>query len=306
MPLDPRDDGAIEALAAICRDAEAAGAGGLWAIDHLFWPRALLECLTALTVAATATSTVPLGSCVLQLPLRQPAAVAKQTGTIQQLSGGRFILGVGVGSHRDEYEAAGVDFSRRGRSMDQGIDALRLAWASGDESDLAYRQSPASAPVPVWIGGSSTAARRRAARTGDGWVPLFLSPDQYAQDLARLRDETGAAGRDPGDVTAATVVFVHVGPEDSALRQGCEWLSSFYGIPPKAFARHLVAGSARSCAERLVGYADAGAEHVVTMIADDHAVDHFAELVDACALAPGPGRRPGVQRPEPEFEEVPA
>ena len=306
MPLDPRDHGALEALAAICRDAEVAGAGGLWAIDHLFWPRPLLECLTALTVAATATSSVPLGSCVLQLPLRQPAVVAKQAGTIQQLSGGRFVLGVGVGSHRGEFEAAGVEFSARGRSMDEGIATLRRAWQGADDPDLTYRQGPATAPIPVWIGGSSAAARRRAARAGDGWVPLFLSPGQYAQDLARLREEAEAAGRDPGDVTAATVVFVHVGPEGNALQQGCEWLSSFYGIPPKAFARHLVAGSAASCAEELAAYAEAGAEHIVTMVADDHAVDHFAELVDACALRSGPWRQPGTRSPVPDLQEVPA
>ena len=299
------DDGVLEALAAICSDAEEVGAGGLWAIDHLFWPRPLLECLTSLTVAATATSAVPLGSCVLQLPLRQPAAVAKQAATIQQLSRGRFVLGVGVGSHRGEFEAAGADFSRRGQAMDEGIETLRLAWASGHEPDLAYRQSPATPPIPVWIGGSSKVARRRAARAGDGWVPLFLSPDRYRQDLVRLREETDAAGRDPGDVTAATVVFVHVGPEASALERGCDWLSSFYGIPPKAFARHLVAGPAEACAEQLVGYVDAGAEHVVTMVADDHSVDHFAQLVDACALGSGPAYWPG-DRSSPEFEEVPA
>src|SRR6185437_5714934 len=165
-------NGVTDWLVETCRAAEAAGAGALWAVDHLFWPSPMLECLTTLTVAATATRTATLGTCVLQLPLRRPAAVAKQAAALQLLSGGRFVLGVGAGSHPGEYEMAGVDFGDRGRQMDVGIAEVRAAWASAGEPDVDYRQEPAPAPVPLWVGGSSDAARRRAARAADGWVPL--------------------------------------------------------------------------------------------------------------------------------------
>ncbi len=301
--------GAAGAMAELCRDAEATGAGGLWAIDHLFWPRPLLECLTTLTVAATATTRVTLGSCVLQLPLRSPAVVAKQAASLQLLSGGRFVLGIGVGSHPGEFAMAGADFARRGPAIDQGIAALRAAWASAGEPDLVYRQSPAVGEMPIWIGGSSAVARRRAARVGDGWVPLFLSPERYAHNLLKLREETAAAGRDPAAVTAAEVVVVHVGPEDRARAQGCAWLSSFYGIPPKAFARHLIAGSAARCAEQLVAHLESGADHVIVMIADDHAVEHFAELAEVSGLRVGSEPvQPSSTRPDlssqPELEGV--
>lgn len=160
-----------EQLSRICREAEAAGAGALWAIDHLFWGGPVLECLATLAVAATSTSRVPIGSCVLQLPLRSPPAVAKQAATIQYLSGGRFVLGVGVGSHPGEFEAAGVEFTEHGGAMDAGIAAVRAAWATGWDEDLTYCQRPAPIPVPIWIGGSSPAARRRAARWGTGGSP---------------------------------------------------------------------------------------------------------------------------------------
>src|SRR5271165_6329057 len=162
------------ALAALCGEAERIGAGALWSVDHLFWPRPLLECLTTLTVAATATERVVIGSCVLQLPLRSPPAVAKQAAAISLLSGGRFVLGVGVGRHRGEYAAAGVDFSARGRLTDEGIAALRRAWGHEGAPAAPYVQAPPSPPVPVWVGGSSDAALARAATAGDGWIPLFV------------------------------------------------------------------------------------------------------------------------------------
>ena len=109
--------GGAAALAEVCRRAEGTGADSLWAVDHLYWPHPIGEALTTLAVAAVATTRPTLGTCVLQLPLRQPAAVAKQATALQLLSGGRFVLGLGVGSHEEEYERAGVDFHRRGRLM---------------------------------------------------------------------------------------------------------------------------------------------------------------------------------------------
>ncbi len=204
--------GGAAALAELCRRAEAAGADSLWAVDHLYWPHPIAEALTTLAVAATATARTTLGTCVLQLPLRRPAAVAKQASALQLLSGGRFVLGLGVGSHRREYERAGVDFTRRGRLMDEGVAELRAAWGTrtapgsltaapgvdgaGAPSD--YVQDPAPPPIPLWFGGSSAAARRRAAAVGDGWVPLFVAPEEYSTALSSLRRETVEAGRDAG------------------------------------------------------------------------------------------------------------
>jgi alkanesulfonate monooxygenase SsuD/methylene tetrahydromethanopterin reductase-like flavin-dependent oxidoreductase (luciferase family) len=269
-----------EGLARVCREAEAAGARSLWAVDHLFWPRPLVECLTAATVAAVSTRCV-VGTCVLQLPLRPAAVVAKQAGTLQVLSGGRFVLGVGVGTHRAEYEAAGVAFEDRGRALDEGLATLRRLWADGDDP---YAMAPAPGPVPVWIGGSSPAALRRAAVAGDGWVPLFLTPERYAEAQGHLDQAAAAAGRDPAEIVRSVVVFVRVGPPREAREAGTAWLSSLYGLPPSAFARHLVAGPAEACAEAVDRFRAAGAEHVVVMAAADQAVDHFAPLAQALAL----------------------
>ena len=102
-------------LAELFVRAEATGADSLWVVDHLYWPHPINECLTTLAIGAGATRRPTLGSCILQLPLRHPAAVAKQATALQHLSGGRFILGVGVGSHPAEY-------ARRRASTTTGAD----------------------------------------------------------------------------------------------------------------------------------------------------------------------------------------
>jgi alkanesulfonate monooxygenase SsuD/methylene tetrahydromethanopterin reductase-like flavin-dependent oxidoreductase (luciferase family) len=281
-------------MAARFAEAEAAGAAGLWVVDHLFWGTPMLECLCSLAVATTATSRALLGSCVLQLPLRRPAALAKQVATLQLLSGGRLVLGVGVGSHPGEYRAAGADFATRGRDLDQGLDRLRACWApavAGEEAGSGegdgngvdcYRQAPVPVPVPVWVGGSSPAAIDRAARRGDGWVPLFIAPEDYRAGLRRIRRAAGRAGRDARRLAAAVVVPVSLGATvERAAENGTRWLGALYRLPPRAFARHLVAGTARQCADRLRRYRAAGAEHLVAMVADDRSIDQFAELAAA-------------------------
>jgi len=260
----------------------------------------MLECITTLCVAATATRQSVLGTCVLQLPLRSPAAVAKQAAALQLLSGGRFVLGVGIGDHPGEYERAGVDFATRGRALDEGMAALRRAWRTAGEPAPAYAQEPTAPTIPVWVGGSSPAALRRAAASADGWVPLFLSPEGYATALARLREAAVAAGRASDAVLPAVVVPVCVGVDPGTHDRGTGWLASLYGIPPKAFGRHLVAGPADRCAERVRRYLDAGAEHVAVMVAADGAVDQFAALADA--LAPAPSGVP-IVRPNPAGAE---
>ena len=166
--------------------------------------------------------------------------------------------------------------------MDEGIAKMNEAWAAAegnlDAPGSHYRQLPPSPRVPLWIGGSSPAARRRAAAVGDGWAPLFLTPDDYGPALSALRQETEAAGRHPDAVEAAVVIFARVGPDDEAPARGAEWLSDMYGVPPKAFERHLVAGEPETCAALLGHYVEAGARHVIVMVAGTGAVGHFASL----------------------------
>jgi len=258
--------------------------------------------LSALAVAATATERVVLGSCVLQLPLRRAAVVAKQAATLEALAPGRVVLGVGVGSHRGEYEAAGVDFTARGALLDRGIAELHEAWARAGSSGP-YRLAPSSGPVPLWIGGSGPAALRRAATVADGWVPMFMAPGAYREALEGLRAATADAGRPPEAVTAAVVVMASLGHGTKVAERGASWLSSLFGIPPRSFERHLVAGTAPACAEQVARYLAAGADHVVVMVTDDRPVEGFAELARALGAETDLTAPPGGSRTD--LVEVP-
>jgi alkanesulfonate monooxygenase SsuD/methylene tetrahydromethanopterin reductase-like flavin-dependent oxidoreductase (luciferase family) len=287
-------------LTGVCTAAEQLGADALWACDHLFWHGPSLESMLSLTVAAMATTTATLGTCVVQLPLRQAPAVAKQAATLQTLSQGRFILGVGGGSHAGEYDQAGKEYRTRGRQLDAGIEELRRSWATGlgvTSGDieaggrLRYRQLPEPEPIPVWVGGSSEAALRRAAILADGWMPLFVPPVEYRQALERLGKEIDRAGRPADAVTPSIVLFVSV--DDDPVRgskKGTGWMSSLYGIPAKAFERHIVSGTAAEVAEVVTTYRRAGAEHVAVYVTEDQPLEQFERLTSALAAVGTPAR----------------
>ncbi len=286
-------DDPIAHLAGICSEAEQLGADALWACDHLFWHGPSLEPLLALTVAATSTQTSALGTCVVQLPLRRAAAVAKQSATLQVLSQGRFILGVGVGSHQGEYEQVGIDYHTRGRQLDAGIGELRRSWRSGDgvtagdasaKGPDRYLQLPGPSPIPVWVGGSSESALRRAAALADGWMPLFLTAGQYADALDRLTKELDRADRPVDAVTRSMVLFVSIDDDaDKARRRGTEWMGSLYGLPAHAFERHLVGGTVEEVADTVDSFRSAGAEHVAVYVTADEPLEQFGQLTAALA-----------------------
>ncbi|MFJ2868855.1 TIGR03619 family F420-dependent LLM class oxidoreductase [Kitasatospora sp. NPDC087314] len=136
------------------------------------YPEPFYEPFTTLSWLAGVTTGVRLGTTVLILPYRHPLLVARMATNLNRLSGGRLVLGVGVGWARQEFAALGVPFAARGRLSDECLAALRDAWRAEPEDG--------AAPIPVWVGGHSAAALRRAAGYGDAWHPLRLS-------LARMR-----------------------------------------------------------------------------------------------------------------------
>ncbi|MFI6008311.1 TIGR03619 family F420-dependent LLM class oxidoreductase [Streptomyces sp. NPDC051243] len=199
-------------LVAVARAADRAGFAYLASCDHVAIPRRLASAMSTvwydpvatLAFLAAATGRIRLLSHVAVVGLRHPLLIAKQYATLDHLGGGRLILGVGAGHVREEFEALGVDFERRGAVLDESIDALRAALGPDefpehhgklyDFADLGQLPRPAQEHVPLWVGGSSPAAVRRAALKADGWLPQGDPRDRLPAQIARIRRLRGEAG----------------------------------------------------------------------------------------------------------------
>ena len=151
------------------------------------YPAPFYEPFTTLSWLAGLTRGIRLGTTVLIVPYRHPLLIARMAANLNDLSGGRLVLGVGVGWAREEFGALGVPFRDRGRLTDEHLLAIRAAWQ--DETD--YR----SGHIPLWIGGNSDAALRRAVRLGDAWHPLRFTPGWMAEAAARLTACAADQGR---------------------------------------------------------------------------------------------------------------
>src|SRR5438876_5360882 len=195
-----------EAIRRAAVQAEQLGFADIWVSEHIIVPRdapyapsaVFWDPVLTLTWAAACTARVGLGTSVLVLPMRHPLPLAKELATLQNLSQGRFILGAGVGWMEAEFAALGAPFRERGRRMDEGIALMRAVW-SDDPVTFATRHIPAivedmrmlpkpERPIPIWIGGSSEPALRRALRL-DGWHGSRLAPEQAAPIVRRLRQQ---------------------------------------------------------------------------------------------------------------------
>jgi probable F420-dependent oxidoreductase len=192
------------ALVTTARLAEDVGFDSIWATDHILMPLEFprygkgTEAITTLAYLTGVTRRVGLGLSVLVLPMRNPLIVAKELATLMHLSGRELLVGVGVGWNRQEYDYLNVDFTRRGKLLDEYISILRELWTADEPRHKGtYHFSGASfspqppAPPPIWIGGESDAAIRRAATLGDGYHPNFRNLDQYAAAVRRLRELSG-------------------------------------------------------------------------------------------------------------------
>jgi probable F420-dependent oxidoreductase len=210
--IAPGEFQSIEAISQMAHALESARVDACYVTDHpapsAHWLHAnghdALDPFTALAFVAAATTRLRLHTSVVVLPYRNPFITAKAAATLQVLSGGRLILGLGVGYQKGEFDALGVDFHKRGAIADEALEVLRLAWAGGGvvkkgHNFNAVDNEPRPAPSPqpaIWIGGGSDKALERAARWGDGWSPFFAAPslsklnrDTGIQSVAQLREK---------------------------------------------------------------------------------------------------------------------
>jgi probable F420-dependent oxidoreductase len=242
--------------------AEELGLSDVWVSEHIIVPRKqfprsplFYDPILTLTWVAAVTERVRLGTSVLVLPMRHPLPLAKELATLHNLSGGRLILGAGVGWLEPEFAALGAPFHERGRRMDEGIAMMRAVWTQdpvtfkakyipAEITDMTMTPLPIS-HIPIWIGGSSEAALKRTVRIADGWHGSRETPEQAAPIVKRLRAErpdggftismrTHWNGRDQGELrdrvaryAAVGVQHVMVAPEN---REVDDWDSVIEGV----------------------------------------------------------------------------
>jgi probable F420-dependent oxidoreductase len=216
-----------ENVAAFARAADEAGFDGLWVFDHVVLQKEqqsrypysadgsmgfpptmnFLEPLTQLAFLAAHTRRAQLGTSVLVLPMRQPVLHAKMMATIDFLSGGRFVLGAGVGWWKQEYEALSVPFERRGKRMDECLQLVRALWTEDfvdfkgefyEVVDWACNPKPARpGGIPIWLGGESKNQLERVGKYADGWLATAKSLPALKDDFEIARAAASKAGRDP-------------------------------------------------------------------------------------------------------------
>jgi len=256
---------------ALARRVEALGFDSLWCGDHISFHTPMYESLTLLASYAAVTERIRLGTAIYLLALRPAAVAAKITATLDVLSGGRLIFGVGVGGKNPrEFEACGVPHKERGARVTEGIDAVRALWRgrpAGFQGRFTRVEGitidpPPAQPggPPIWVGGRSDAALARAARQGDGWVSYVVTPERYARSLAAIRAAAAAAGRALDHFATAHLTFITVGRDRERAR--ATWVARLSERYAQDFGpladRYGVIGTPEQCAERLEEFRAAG------------------------------------------------
>src|SRR5882672_11047991 len=211
-----------EALATFARAADERGVASLWVSDHVIFPRTAtgsypggrfphppdkpyLEPVITLTAAAMCTTRARLGASVFILGHRHPVVMAKMLTSIDALSEGRLIVGVGVGGWKEELTILGAPFHQRGKQADEALQVFKALWTQDNPkfegeffrfSDVGFAPKPVQKPhPPIWVGGESPGAFRRVATLGDGWHATSKTPAQLKEALGRLRTACEKAGR---------------------------------------------------------------------------------------------------------------
>ena len=248
--------------------AEQLGFDSVWVMDHLFnngyvgdrlQNKPYYHPMATLSHLSATTQRVLLGTSVLVLPYHNPVELAKYAASLDQMSEGRVVLGVGVGAMTEEFQALGISMRERGSLTNECIAIMKELWTNDEASyhsrrwnfdEIKFSPKPLQKPhIPLWIGGSSPGALKRVATLGDGWHPSGVSPEEFSMGLREIHDLTRAAGRDPESLSMSMRVEVEVSPGPSSDRA--------------ASRSRLSGGDTGEMIAGIEAYQTAGVEHIV-------------------------------------------
>lgn len=288
------------------RLAEELGYDSVWGNDHYAPqdyvtakypdPPNFYEVLTVLATIAAVTSKIELGTAVLVLPMRDPVTVAKQVSTLDQLSGGRVLLGVGIGAYKEEYRAARPDLvgKNRGSILEEGIDLLgRLMEEDAVDFEGRFFQAknlrmypkPARRPFRILVGGHQQRGIDRAVAFGQGWIPGWRPFDELKEWITVLRQKAEAAGRDPGSMIVAPQFSCLLGSTQEQAER--DYMNSgmvqhrislaYTGRDPSVAMENNLVGSPAAVLEKLEFLHDAGVDHLACITLCVESTEQYEE-----------------------------
>jgi len=267
----------IDEMCTLVELVDRSGYDSLWVGDHISFALPILDPLLQLAQAAVASRRLQLGTAVYLLPLRHPTPVAKQVSTLDHLTEGRFVFGVGVGGEfPKEYEACGVPIGERGARLSESLTVLRKLWtgepASHDGRFYQFEGVTMQPPPrqaggpPIWCGGRTDAALRRIGRMTDGWMSYVVTPEMFRDGLGKIAAAAKEASRvfDRGFGTAH-LLFTRIDDTyEKALDAATISLSTRYAMDfRKAAQRYCALGPPERVVESIRRFHEAGARHVI-------------------------------------------
>lgn len=262
--------GALWDLIDLCERTEI---DSLWFSERLSSPIPIPEPITTMAAIAARTTRLKFGPSVLTLPFRSPVVLARELAMLDVMSNGRMLPAIGIGAEdAKSFQAAGVPVKERARRTDEAIKIMRAVW-SGEPvtyqgqfwqlDGITVRPAPKQNPMPLWIGGNSDAAARRAGRLGDGWIPSFIAPEQLQSGIRVTLDHAEQAGRDFEIDHFGALMYFCIDDDPAAA----EALAMPYVPPGRATAETLkkctAFGPPSLVRERLEEYVDAGGSKFV-------------------------------------------
>jgi alkanesulfonate monooxygenase SsuD/methylene tetrahydromethanopterin reductase-like flavin-dependent oxidoreductase (luciferase family) len=243
------------------------------------------------------TSRVKIGTAVMLNALRHPVHLAHSLATIDNISGGRVILGVGAGRGNnqmfiDEHTNVGVPIGERAARMEESINLMRALWteehvsSSGEHypiHDVTLEPRPVQPSIPVWIS-SNWVKRglRRVAEMGDAWITNVPSVDLLNQCWAKIEDHASAFGRDPKAIGRALYISVNLNDEDAAISEGDEFMRAYYSIPYEVISKQLlcVFGPPQKCIDTMHKYQESGIDYFIVRFASPNQMDQLAKFTE--------------------------
>ena len=278
--------------------AERIGYDSVWVGDSIT-SKPRLEPMAVMAALAARTHRVTIGTAVMLNALRHPVHLAHSIATIDNISDGRIILGLGAGRSNnqmfvDEHAAVGVPIEERAARMEESIDVLRKLWTEDDGSNpdgfyplsgMTLEPRPVQQPVPIWL--SSNWVQRglkRVAAQGDGWITNVPSTEMFTKCWDRIEEKGQELSRDVSRIPRALYISVNLNDEDEALAEGDGFMRSYYGIPYEVVSKQLlcVFGPAQKAIDVIKRYKEAGANYFIVRFASPNQMqqlEKFTELV---------------------------